>query len=354
MNELTTLSTLAVENLLAMGFAHYDQCENAQQQAVVNAAKSGMYFLEAKSKMKHGEFMPKIAQLRADISHSKINKYMQLSKEMPELLNSDARPNLNYAQAIALMSAPEELKTEIVERIDNGEEISSREIQRLKKEAAEAQAKLDCVKNDLIAKTKSLESAEAKVRFQKMTIESTEKQNNELRERDQALIDAKVAEAKAQLILENQQAIAEAKRERDNTALELEKLKKEQAKAINDGVTRELNKLDTEINQKRYRIEMYERDLKDLQKVKSELDDEVGAMAIHKAAIKQSKDDLSSLALQISDAFDTNTIPSEVFTDWQAIRAALKKLDAEMDNFFDDLAPLDSVAIVGELVEVAV
>ncbi len=32
---------------------------------------------------------------------------MQLSKEMPELLNSELIPNLNLTQAITLMSAPD-------------------------------------------------------------------------------------------------------------------------------------------------------------------------------------------------------------------------------------------------------
>ena len=173
MNELTTMTD---ETLLAMGIAHYDQCENAQQQAVINAAKSGMYFLEAKAKMHHGEFMPKIAQLRADISHSKINKYMQLSKEMPELLNSDARPNLNYAQAIALMSAPEELKAEIVERIDNGEEISSREIQRLKAENKEILDNLAGANNEISEKQKRLDWLE-------MDKKAIHEQNDQLRNR---------------------------------------------------------------------------------------------------------------------------------------------------------------------------
>lgn len=50
-------------------------------------------------------------------------------------------------------------------------------------------AKIESLQSDLITKTQRLDEAEAKVRFQKMTIDSTEQQNDELRNRDQAVID---------------------------------------------------------------------------------------------------------------------------------------------------------------------
>lgn len=43
---------------------------------------------------------------------------------------------LNYTQVQELLSAPDDVKESVIERIENGEDVSKREIQRLKKEAA--------------------------------------------------------------------------------------------------------------------------------------------------------------------------------------------------------------------------
>lgn len=239
---------------------------------------------------------------------------------MPQLLDSSVHTSvLGLKQAIELLSASEKVKTEVTAKIEAGEDVTIKEIQRLKKEAAELAQDKESLQNDLIAKTEQAESAEAKVRFQKLTVDAVEKQNNELRNRDQALIDAKVGEERAKLILENQQAIAENKRIAENAQSELERLKREQSKVIKDGVKIELGKLETEMNQKRYQIEVNARELEELKKVRRELDAEVGALAIHKDAIKNIKIELASLTMQFSDAFDTGTIPNEVTGDWGAI-----------------------------------
>lgn len=185
--------------------------------------------------------------------------------------------------------------------------------------------------------------------------EETVKQSDELRNQLAFKVDeqvqAKLADERAKLILENQQAIAENKRLAENAQHELERLKREQEKAISDGVTLELNKLTTEMNQKRYQIECYERDLNDLKKVKSELDAEVGALAVHKQAIKEIKNHLSFLTTSFADAFDTSVIPTEVAGEWDAIYFAISKLKKQMSEWRDSKAPIESEALIGELVD---
>ncbi len=330
---LTNLQTLAVENLLAMGFAHYDQSENAQQQAVINAAKSGMYFLEAKAKMKHGEFMPKIASLRADVSHSKINKYMQLSKEMPELLNSESIPNLNLTQAITLMSATGEVKEQVLEKIENGEDVTIKEIQRLKKEAADLLASKNALQNDLMSKVQRLDEAEAKVRFQKLTVDAVEKQNDELRNRDQALIDAKVGEERAKLILENQDAIAQAKREADNAKAEIERLKKDQAKAIKDGVFSEIQKRKTEIDQLEYRVESLQKQTTDLSNARDLLEKENGIVKQHLESIGTIGEAIQDIKCALYLAEERGVIPVELINEWSALNYALSGVSKEFVAF---------------------
>ena len=136
-------------------------------------------------------------------------------------------------------------------------------------------------------------------------------------------VTAKIEAGEDVTIQENKEAITQAKRERDNAQSELERLKREQEKAIEHGVKIELGKLETEMNQKRYQIEVNARELEELKKVRRELDVEVGALAVHKDAIKNIKIELASLTMQFSDAFDTGTIQNEVTGDWGAIYGAL-------------------------------
>ena len=340
MNELTTLSTLAVE----INF-YDDQANNLADQALVCAAKCGERLLRVKNNLQAGEFVAWV-EGNTTVKKTKAYGYVKIATEMPELLGDSFRTcGMGVRHALELLSAPEEIREEVTAKIEAGEDVTVKEIQRLKKEASDAQLKAESLQNDLIGKTQALDASEAKVRFQALTVESVEKQNNELRNRDQSLIDAKVSEAKAVLILENQQAIAEAKRQAENSQCELERLKREQEKAIEHGVKIELGKLETEINQKRYQIEVNARELEDLKKVRRELDAEVGALAVHKDAIKSIKIELASLTMEFSNAFDTGTIPNEVTGDWSAIYDALSKLLTQMAEW------RGNSALIGELVD---
>ena len=176
-------------------------------------------------------------------------------------------------------------------------------------------------------------------------------QRDELRDNQQQIIDEKVKSALEIAKMQNLDAIRKAEESANLAKNELERLKREQQKAIQDGVTLELNKLETEMNKKRYQIEAYERDLNDLKKVKSELDADVGALAIHKQAIKEVKNHLTFLTTSFADAFDTATIPAEVSGEWDAIFYAISKLKKQMADWRDQCSPIESEALIGELVD---
>jgi hypothetical protein len=66
---------------------------------------------------------------------------MRLATNNPELLD-DSKRQLNVllpsvTQMIELITAPEEVRTEVTAKIENGEDVTIKEIQRLKKEAAD-------------------------------------------------------------------------------------------------------------------------------------------------------------------------------------------------------------------------
>ena len=156
MNELTTLSTLAVEiNLLN------EQVEHHKNQAVIYAARTGEKLLLAKAQCKHGEFGVWLKE-NCTVSQNYANKFMRLSTEMPQLLNCDSSNNLNLTQAIALLDTNDEIREEVTAKIEAGEDVTIKEIQRLKAEnkaildnltganteISEKQRRLDFLKSD--------------------------------------------------------------------------------------------------------------------------------------------------------------------------------------------------------------
>ncbi len=172
------------------------------------------------------------------------------------------------------------------------------------------------------------------------------KQRNELRDNQQQIIDAKASEERAKLILENQDAIAQAKREAENAQSELERLKKEQAKAISEGVRRELSAMQNEIEKKQYQIEMHNRDIEKLREVEMSLEREVGYLQTHKKSIERIKDNLSFLTVSFSDAFDTKTLPPETVNDWQSIKDALLMLQIELHGFINQNSAIDGAVLL--------
>ena len=111
MNELTTLSTLAVEiNLLN------EQVEHHKNQAVIYAAREGVKLNEVKESL--GNDKTKfVAWLESNCAVKKTAayNYIRLAKDMPFLLDSvvplTGLPNLT--QAIELLSATDEIREEV-------------------------------------------------------------------------------------------------------------------------------------------------------------------------------------------------------------------------------------------------
>lgn len=335
-NELTALLTLAVE-IDALN----EQANIYANQAVIYAAKSGQKLLLAKAQCNHGQFKSWLDE-NCKLSYSTAKNYMRLATNHPELLNDSKGHTsvlLGLRQAIELLNAPEEVKTEVTAKIEAGEDVTVKEIQRLKKEAADNKALLD-------EKQKRLDWLE-------MDSKAVKKQNDQLRNdlafKVEAKANEKLEQERAGLILENQQAIAEAKREAENAKGEIERLKKDQAQAIKDGVQIELSRIENEIHKKEIALKGLSERVDVLQQTKNSLDEEVGALQTHKNAIEKVKDNLSFLTVNFTNAFDTACIPVDVMPEWESVFYALTKLQKQMAGFLAENR--DNVrAIEGELV----
>ena len=85
------------------------------------------------------------------VKRSQAYNYMKIAHEMPELLDETVQITghlLNQSQAIALFSAPEELKEQIKERIENGETVPVAEINDLKRQLKQSESTIKSIAHD--------------------------------------------------------------------------------------------------------------------------------------------------------------------------------------------------------------
>jgi chromosome segregation ATPase len=335
-----------------------EQLATMEAQYVLVAAKTGEDLLWLKANCEHGEFKIEFAKEFPELNYPRATQWMKIAKEFPELLDdSKVAPVqlLEYTKIIELLNAPEEIKDAVIERVENGEDVSKREIQRLKKEADDLAKAKQTAEKELFNANEQLKEATAKVNFQKLTVDAINQQNDDLRNTITAQITAGVAEKLAvereAMMQKNIDAIHAAEEKAKQAQSDLEKLKKEQAQAIKDGVKTELSKLDSEIRGKESVISMYQKDIEKLNKTKSELDLEVGALVTHNESIKTFKDYLLVLLGEFNNASDTHTIPIETLNDWKSIESALFDITNKVSAWLKNNSPsVNQGAIEGELV----
>jgi len=126
-----------------INFLH-EEAERHANMAVVYAARCGAKLLEVKASLDHGQWLP---WLRANcrVGHQQAGRYMKLAKEYPELLDSNFPPGGNLPgikQALALITADEDTKALVQAKLDDGESVTVREIEELKRQAAAKDAEI--------------------------------------------------------------------------------------------------------------------------------------------------------------------------------------------------------------------
>jgi chromosome segregation ATPase len=130
-------------DLFDSAYSFWDEAQRAAQSSLVLAAKTGDALLRAKAQTKHGEFEAKIERDKR-IGIRKAQQCMQIAKNYPELLSGKAQPValLDFSKAVMLLSADDETKAIVQEKLEAGEVVTKKEIEQLKREAEEARNKL--------------------------------------------------------------------------------------------------------------------------------------------------------------------------------------------------------------------
>jgi hypothetical protein len=239
----------------------HDESQRVATTAVVLAARAGAEFMKAKALCRHGEFEARIER-DARVSLRSSQLYMQLARGYPELLEPKAQPVAplpGIRHAIAMLSADDEVKTEVQARLEAGETVSVREIEALKREAQleretrqQLSAKLDQVQKQNQVLHDNLAAAS----------EREQRTYRELQANEANI--AALADEKSQAAIEAARREAEAAQQRvDELREELAHRERQKTFAIREGIQNGLAARQTEVDGLNRAIQQAEAELTD-------------------------------------------------------------------------------------------
>ena len=237
MNEVATveysvtknIETMTPEQLCPEINALYHQIDAVGKVAIMMMAETGRMLNAVKEKVKHGEFEAWCDD-NLDFSKSKAEKMMQLADKMEDETSIFSNPltftDLSISKVLALMAAPEEVASEVIESGD-AEELTVRDlkekIKTLKEEKEQITNELETAKSKGVSE-KELESLKKK-------LEKEQAETAELKAKNEEAIEKAVEKAKkeAEANLKNEVAKATA-----DIQEELEDLQADNAKLQSD------------------------------------------------------------------------------------------------------------------------
>lgn len=97
---------------------------------LTKAVESGLDLIELKERLPHGEFELE-CEKHCVLKERQRQDYMRVAKNQDRLPKARSSA-LSISAALQYLSAPDEVKTEIKERLESGEEVTASEVRRLK------------------------------------------------------------------------------------------------------------------------------------------------------------------------------------------------------------------------------
>ena len=231
---------------------------------------------------------------------------MRLAKEMPELIDSNSQSSANLPgidAAIALLSAPDDVKQEIKEAVEQGKTFTEAEIKAAIDEAkAEADERVGNWRKQAIKERDEKRKAEdlvaAKVKEAKVLRETIDKQ-----------IEIGVKDALKAETAEIQRAMREAKESEAAAKERIKAMREQRAKDIEKGIKEGLKAQQDEITSKQLQLDAITGKIdvlkRQLDRV-AEQDQVVSHFETHRKALERL---ITELAVAIGEALDPDFAP---------------------------------------------
>ena len=312
MNELTinTLTTLAIK---INGFN--DQVEFHKDSAIISAAKCGAELNEAKELVKYGEWEDYLKNDCRGMPIDLSRRYMKIAKDMPELLDSNhvtLRVLTSISQAIHLLSATEEVKSEVIEKIELGETVTIAEINRMKKEVTD--------KDDLLSKVRK-QRDDWKCASDAQINNLTNKLNTVEEDKQKAINEAVIVERKNM-----QSALDLKKADAEKLRLDMVSLKKLHEKTVDEKVKAKLSQMQIEINQKQYQIDSSEKRINALKLQELEMEKTFGKISRHNKALAEIQNLIELMFIPYGGILEDQEwdVPNDIISEWHKIEKSLQ------------------------------
>jgi hypothetical protein len=312
------MNDIAINKLTALAIkinGFNDQVEFHKDSAIVSAAKCGAELNEAKELVKYGELDNWLANNCSRLKRANAFNYMKLAKEMPILLD-DSKVHtsglLGLSQAIALLSATEEVKTDVIEKIESGEKVTIAEINRMKKEVAD--------KDDLLSKVRKQRDDWKGISDNQIS-KLTSKLNTVEEDKQKAINAAVILER------QNMQLAIEAKKaEAEKMRIDMVALKKLHEKTVDEKVNAKLAQMQIEINQKQYQIDSSEKRINALKLQEREMEQTFGKISRHKKALAEIQNLIELMFIPYGGILEDQEwdVPNDIISDWNKIEKSLQ------------------------------
>lgn len=197
----------------------------------------GKELIIAKDKCGHGNFENWLQQ-EFEMTDRTAQNFINVAKKFGDKTETVSLLNATALYALSAPSMPEEVRTEVIQRLENGEKIDMAEINRLKKEKAEAQSQA-------IAAEEKYQRARRSVEVAQMAKDNAERSQRELENRFDHYVKQNAAEIAAKQIEEKQ---AEMQANLDAIVAQTEAQLSAEYQAKIDSQTDEISRLKNQLN----------------------------------------------------------------------------------------------------------
>lgn len=298
----------------------HDSAQQAAMTAVQYAAKCGEKLIQAKAACAHGEWLPWLEK-NCRVSYRQASKYMKLSSEMPQLIDSNWNRSSNFDSintAIAYLSASEDVKAEVDASPEPVTEKLIKQLKADKEQALQQKAEVETRAEEWRKQFLSEREAKRKLQDNPITVEvEVMPHDYESTKTAAAQLAEKLAKAEAQAKLEKEQA--------QKLEAELQAIERRKKADIAAGVTKALEDYEKEIQLKQRALDDVKQREEQARQRYHEVTTQITAAEMRTKRLISAKDHLVALSADIYDAFDgTDSLSTDEVREWRKIATALQ------------------------------
>lgn len=296
----------------------------------------GKELIDAKERCGHGNFETWLKS-EFELSVDSAQNFMNVAKTFGNQIPNSSVFGLG-AKVLYKLSAPsttEAVRAEIIDRAENGETVTVKEIQAAKKEAAEAKQRAadlqqknfdlqDAINKEKDSAVQAKQEARQSVERAQMAATNAEGNYKELANRFDHYVTEGVEEKMATITSEQQQhqtIIDNLHAEKNKISRDMDTLKKQHEADIDAKVHQRMTMKGLDIKRLENQIQQEQLELDELKKTREKFDAELGGIMRHDLAINKLTEAMYGAFIAVFDILDDNDfnfeMPDDLLAKWE-------------------------------------